>query len=162
MQLNWISNSEEPLIDIKNPEIFALWIIYHVNFLYGYQSDGTYSSNNEDVMYFLFQYFTKCVVYFIIVIIFNIKIYQVKSNHSGVEELLKSYMNKAGKDENTDKDLCAIIPLLHVFINEWWEADTKILKIILECFQFRINRQYFLPAFGPWNVTFDKYVSFQT
>lgn len=75
MQLNWISNSEEPLIDIKNPEIFALWIIYHVNFLYGYQSDGTYSSNNEDVMYFLFQYFTKCVVYFIIVIIFNIKIY---------------------------------------------------------------------------------------
>lgn len=79
-----------------------------------------------------------------------------------MEELLKSYMNKAGKDENTDKDLCAIIPLLHVFINEWWEADTKILKIILECFQSRINRQYFLPAFGPWNVTFDKYVSFQT
>ena len=41
-KVSWQSNVENNLPDCKNPELFSIWLIYHMTLLYGYSNDGFY------------------------------------------------------------------------------------------------------------------------
>jgi len=43
----WHRSVDSSLPDCKNPELFCIWIIYHLSLLYGYSNDGVYLQSNS-------------------------------------------------------------------------------------------------------------------
>ncbi|XP_046613523.1 protein MMS22-like [Neodiprion virginianus] len=130
--VSWNSVPEEHFLECKNPEMFSIWLIYHLTLLYGYNLEGVYT---------------------------GIASTRINPNHVQVEKILKIYLNKGGKAGERveiDEELQEMIPLLSVLTCEWWQPRVQIISLLWDCFHRRLDQPFLLQATGPWFVSVDK------
>ncbi|XP_046741977.1 protein MMS22-like [Diprion similis] len=130
--VSWNMIPEEHFLECKNPEMFSIWLIYHLTLLYGYNLDGVYT---------------------------GIASTRIHPNHVQVEKILKVYLNKGGKAgerDEIDEELQEMIPLLTVLTCEWWQPRVQIISLLWDCFHRRLDQPFLLQATGPWFVSVDK------
>ncbi|XP_028046332.2 protein MMS22-like isoform X2 [Monomorium pharaonis] len=128
----WHRSVDSSLSDCKNPELFCIWIIYHLSLLYGYSNDGVYLQYNSQ---------------------------RIRSNCEQVEKVLKAYVCKGGKDGERDEldiELKIIIPLLHDLIINWWQPRVLIISFLWDCFHKRLDQPFLLQTSGPWALSLEK------
>ncbi|XP_011065878.1 PREDICTED: protein MMS22-like [Acromyrmex echinatior] len=128
----WHRSVDSSLPDCKNPELFCIWIIYHLSLLYGYSNDGIYLQFNSS---------------------------RIKSNCEQVEKILKAYVCKGGKDgerDELDVELKIIIPLLLDLIINWWQPRVPIISFLWDCFHKRLDQPFLLQTSGPWALSLEK------
>ncbi|XP_011860729.1 PREDICTED: protein MMS22-like isoform X2 [Vollenhovia emeryi] len=128
----WYKSVDSSLPDCKNPELFCIWIIYHLSLLYGYSDDGVYLQSN-------------CP--------------RIRSNCGQIEKVLKTYVCKGGKDgerDELDVELKIIIPLLHDLIINWWQPRVPIISFLWDCFHKRLDQPFLSQTSGPWALSFEK------
>ncbi|KYM87553.1 Protein MMS22-like protein [Atta colombica] len=128
----WHRSVDSSLPDCKNPELFCIWIIYHLSLLYGYSNDGVYLQSNSS---------------------------RIKSNCEQVEKVLKTYVCKGGKDgerDELDVELKIIIPLLLDLIINWWQPRVPIISFLWDCFHKRLDQPFLLQTSGPWALSLEK------
>ncbi|XP_011637201.1 protein MMS22-like isoform X2 [Pogonomyrmex barbatus] len=128
----WHKSVDFFLPDCKNPELFSIWIIYHLSLLYGYNNDGIYLQSNSP---------------------------RIRSNCEQVEKILKEYVGKGGKDgerDELDVELKIIIPLLHDLIINWWQPRVPIISFLWDCFHKRLDQPFLLQTSGPWVLSLEK------
>ncbi|TGZ50279.1 Uncharacterized protein DBV15_02129 [Temnothorax longispinosus] len=128
----WHKSVDSSLPDCKNPELFCIWIIYHLSLLYGYSNDGVYLQSNSP---------------------------RIRSNCEQVEKVLKAYVCKGGKDgerDELDVELKIIIPLLHDLIINWWQPRVPIISFLWDCFHKRLDQPFLLQTSGPWALSLEK------
>ncbi|XP_066597925.1 protein MMS22-like isoform X2 [Prorops nasuta] len=133
MKDQW-TKAENP-VECNNSELFCIWLLQHLSLLYGYNTDGVYLTYNSE---------------------------RVRSNHEQMEKVLKSYINKHGKDgkrEEIDAELKIIIPLLRTLILEWWKPQVQIVSLLWECFHRRLNQPFLIRTSGPWTISIEKKTS---
>ncbi|KAJ8680183.1 hypothetical protein QAD02_015970 [Eretmocerus hayati] len=117
----------------KNPELFCLWLIYHLTMLYGYNENGERFCNPSSR--------------------------SISTNREQVETILKAYVIKGGKDgdrEELDEELRVMIPLLHDLICNWWEPQVKIITLLWDCFHRRLDSPFLVQSRGPWSLSSEK------
>lgn len=128
----WHKSADSSLPDCKNPELFCIWIIYHLSLLYGYSNDGVYLQFDSP---------------------------RIRSNCEQVEKVLKAYVCKGGKDgerDELDVELKIIIPLLHDLIINWWQPRVQIISFLWDCFHKRLDQPFLLQTSGPWALSLEK------
>ncbi|KAL0103091.1 hypothetical protein PUN28_017435 [Cardiocondyla obscurior] len=130
--IHWHKNVDVSLPDCKNPELFCIWIIYHLSLVYGYSNDGVYLQFNSS---------------------------RIRSNCEQVEKVLKTYVCKGGKDgerDELDVELKIIIPLLHDLIINWWQPRVPIISFLWDCFHKRLDEPFLLQTSGLWTLSLEK------
>ncbi|XP_012220703.1 protein MMS22-like isoform X2 [Linepithema humile] len=128
----WHKSGDSVLPDCKNPELFCIWIVYHLSLLYGYSNDGVYLQSNSS---------------------------RIKSNYEQVEKVLKIYVCKGGKDgerDELDVELKIIISLLHELIINWWQPRVPVISFLWDCFHKRLDQPFLLQTSGPWALSLEK------
>ncbi|KAL7294391.1 hypothetical protein TKK_0012396 [Trichogramma kaykai] len=125
------------LKDCKKPELFSIWLIYHLTMLYGYSESGNYCNGPSN----------------------RFKDLQMESSFDQCEKVVKVFIIKGGKDggrDEVDEELCGIIPLLHELSFNWWKPKTQIISLLWECFHKRLDKPFLLQTRGPWSTSSEK------
>ncbi|XP_015602809.1 protein MMS22-like isoform X2 [Cephus cinctus] len=127
-----INTTLSEVSDVKNLELFSIWMIYHMALLYGYNNDGVYLDSGSA---------------------------RIKPNYDQVEKVLKNYVNKGGKDgerDDIDEELKVMIPLLRILISEWWQPRLQVIYFLWDCFHRRLDQPFLMQTSGPWTVSLEK------
>ncbi|XP_044002538.1 protein MMS22-like [Aphidius gifuensis] len=134
-KLTWHSEDKINYPEMKNPELFCIWMIYHLTLLYGYSNDGTYIGINCN---------------------------RITSNYDEIDKILKSFLNNGGKDgdrDEIDEELKIMIPILKE-MNDWWPSRITIIALIWDCFHRRLDQTFLIQTSGPWSISLEKKTPF--
>ncbi|XP_058805001.1 protein MMS22-like [Phymastichus coffea] len=123
--------------DCKNPELFCIWLTYHLTLLYGYDTNGNYlnrpSNRYEEIQMIL--------------------------SKEQVDKILKAYVIKGGKEgerDEIDEELCVMIPLLQLLSINWGQSDFQLFALLWDCFHKRLDKPFLLQTRGPWLTSSEK------
>lgn len=132
-RFSWNAKEENSLSDCKNPEIFSIWLIYHLTALQGYNKAGTY-----------------------IGILSN----RINDNYDQLEKILKSFSTRSIKEDSIkdeiDEELKVMIPILRHFTEEWWPMKMLVINYLWECFHRRLEQPFLVQLSGPWSMLLEK------
>ncbi|XP_063984811.1 protein MMS22-like [Diachasmimorpha longicaudata] len=133
--LSWNDADKFPYkFDTKSPEIFSIWMVYHLTLLHTYPPEGSYPGS---------------------------PILQ-ESNCRQLEKILKAFLDKGGKEgerDEIDEELRTMIPLLKVMTLEFWkdkDSSVKIISYLWDCFHRRLDQPFLVQTAGPWSVSLEK------
>ncbi|XP_015115868.1 protein MMS22-like [Diachasma alloeum] len=133
--LSWNKADKCPYkLDTKSPEIFCIWMIYHLTLLHTYPPEGSYPGS--PILH--------------------------ESNCHQLEKILKSFLDKGGKEgerDEIDEELRIMIPLLKMMILEFWkdkDSSVRIISYLWDCFHRRLDQPFLVQTAGPWSVSLEK------
>ncbi|KAK0098257.1 hypothetical protein PV326_010156 [Microctonus aethiopoides] len=128
----WHGEADYSFTETRYPELFGIWIIYHLALLYGYNNQGYYIGTTST---------------------------RIKDNYIQIDKILKAFANDKGKEDikdNIDEELKIIIPLLRVLTNEWWSPKIMVINYLWECFHRRLEQPFLMQLSGPWTISIEK------
>ncbi|XP_023289124.1 protein MMS22-like [Orussus abietinus] len=119
-------------LECNYPELFCVWIIYHLALLHGYRKDGIYASRSSP---------------------------RIDPNYEQLEKILKAYVERGGKvgqRRNAENELCAIITLVYALVGQWWPPRMQVVSSLWDCFHRRLDDSFFVHSSGLWSLSIER------